>query len=117
MLRPFALADAPRVAELCGDWDVARMTSLIPHPYSLEIAESFIGACRERYANGPACTYAIARADDGLLVGAIGITSSRRGRRLARLLDRPAALGQRLRDGGRARHASRSPSRASTSTR
>jgi RimJ/RimL family protein N-acetyltransferase len=52
------------------------MTSLIPHPYPLEAAESFIDACRETHANGPACTYAITRADDGLLVGAIGITSS-----------------------------------------
>jgi RimJ/RimL family protein N-acetyltransferase len=76
LLRTFAPADAPRVAELCGDWDVAQMTSLIPHPYSLEIAESFINACREVYDSGPAYTYAIARADDGLLVGAIGITSS-----------------------------------------
>ena len=76
VLRPFARGDAPRVAELCGDWEVARMTSLIPHPYSLEAAESFIDACRETHASGPACTYAITRAEDGILVGAIGITSS-----------------------------------------
>jgi len=70
------LSDAPRVAELCGDWEVARMTALIPHPYSLEAARSFIGACREAYDAGPAYTYAIGRADDGLLVGAIGVTRS-----------------------------------------
>jgi len=75
-LRAFTLSDAPRVAELCGDWEVARMTALIPHPYSLEAARSFIGASREAYDAGPAYTYAIGRADDGLLVGAIGVTRS-----------------------------------------
>lgn len=75
VLRTFKVADAPRVAELCGDWDVARMTALIPHPYSLEMAESFIAACREACESGRAPTYAIARAEDGVLVGAIGITS------------------------------------------
>ncbi len=76
VLRALELADAPRVTELCGDWEVARMTALIPHPYVVEMAESFIGACRESDPNGPACTYAITRALDGLLVGAIGITST-----------------------------------------
>ena len=76
LLRMFTLADAPRVAELCGDWEVARMTALIPHPYSLEMAESFIGALSRGLRERTGLTYAIARADDGLLVGAIGITSS-----------------------------------------
>ena len=72
----FTVADAPRVAELCGDWEVARMTALIPHPYSVEMAESFIAACREACESGSAPTYAIARVEDGTLVGAIGITST-----------------------------------------
>ena len=76
VLRTLEHADAKRVAELCGDWEVARMTALIPHPYPLESAAYFIAACHEQDPNGPACTYAIARADDGLLVGAVGITSS-----------------------------------------
>ena len=33
VLRSFREKDAPRVETLAGDWDVARMTSLIPHPY------------------------------------------------------------------------------------
>ena len=76
VLRTLELADAEHVAALCGDWEVARMTALIPHPYPPESAASFIAACREQDPNGPACTYAVTRADDGLLVGAIGITSS-----------------------------------------
>jgi RimJ/RimL family protein N-acetyltransferase len=75
LLRTFTLADAPRVAELCGDWDVARMTARVPHPYTLEMAETFIGACREACATGATPTYAITRADDGVLVGAIGISN------------------------------------------
>ena len=74
VLRTFTLADAPHVAELCGDWEVARMTARVPHPYTLEMAESFIGACNEAWASGAAPTYAIARADDGVLVGAVGIS-------------------------------------------
>jgi hypothetical protein len=32
-LGPFELSDAKRVVELAGDWDVARWTASIPHPY------------------------------------------------------------------------------------
>jgi [ribosomal protein S5]-alanine N-acetyltransferase len=73
VLRAFAFADAPRVTELCGDWDVARMTGLIPHPYLPGMAESFIATCRDA---GASRTFAITRADDGLLVGAIGLAAS-----------------------------------------
>lgn len=42
-LRKLKLADAARIAELAGDFDVARMTSRIPHPYSLVAADQWIG--------------------------------------------------------------------------
>ncbi|MBX9683845.1 MAG: GNAT family N-acetyltransferase [Hyphomicrobium sp.] len=37
-LRPLELTDAPRIAALGGDWDVARMTGRIPYPYSSDAA-------------------------------------------------------------------------------
>ena len=36
--------DAPRVAELLGDFDIARMTTSIPHPYGLADAEAWLAA-------------------------------------------------------------------------
>ncbi len=33
-LRPLTTEDAARIAALAGDWDVARMTSRVPYPYS-----------------------------------------------------------------------------------
>ena len=41
-LRPVRPTDVNRIAELAADYDVARMTVRIPHPYSEEAAESFI---------------------------------------------------------------------------
>ena len=41
-LRPFDSSDAPRVAEICGDFSVSRMCRVVPHPYSLSSAEFFI---------------------------------------------------------------------------
>ncbi|MET0683430.1 MAG: GNAT family N-acetyltransferase [Casimicrobiaceae bacterium] len=76
VLRAFALADAPRITELCGDWEVARMTGLIPHPYLPEMAESFIAGCHRAVAADGPRTFAITRAGDGLLVGAIGLATS-----------------------------------------
>lgn len=34
--------DAPRLAALCNEFDIARMTSRMPWPYGLEDAEAFI---------------------------------------------------------------------------
>ncbi|MGQ0672685.1 MAG: GNAT family N-acetyltransferase [Hyphomicrobium sp.] len=42
--RPLDYSDAARIAELAGDWDVARMTARIPHPYSLVQAHHWIGS-------------------------------------------------------------------------
>jgi RimJ/RimL family protein N-acetyltransferase len=42
--RPLKGADASRIASLAGEWDVARMTSRIPHPYSLVDADLWIAS-------------------------------------------------------------------------
>jgi RimJ/RimL family protein N-acetyltransferase len=41
-LRTPRRADAPRIAELAGDFEVARMTSRLPHPYRREDADDFL---------------------------------------------------------------------------
>lgn len=41
-LRPPAAADAARIAVLAGDYDIAAMTAVIPHPYSETMAAAWI---------------------------------------------------------------------------
>ena len=41
-LRPLTPSDAGDIAMLAGDWDVARMTGRIRHPYSLVDADQWI---------------------------------------------------------------------------
>jgi RimJ/RimL family protein N-acetyltransferase len=40
--------DAPALARLVDDLDVARMTTAIPHPYSLDMAEAFLARMARR---------------------------------------------------------------------
>ena len=42
ILRPPGLQDAPRIADLINDFDVSRMLTRVPYPYSLQDAEGFI---------------------------------------------------------------------------
>ncbi len=64
VLRAFSAADTSRFWELASDWQVARMTSDIPHPLSNEQALAWL-----RPAEGEA-RFAIDR--DGELIGGIG---------------------------------------------
>ena len=41
-LRPLVDSDANQIAELAGDWDVARMTDRIPYPYTKSDADYWI---------------------------------------------------------------------------
>jgi RimJ/RimL family protein N-acetyltransferase len=75
-LRPFVATDAPRLALLCGDWEVARMTAVIPHPYTTRMAAEWIATHAAEREAGSAWNYAITRVADGLLVGAIGVSAS-----------------------------------------
>ena len=73
VLRPFTLADAPRVQQLAGAREVALNTLMIPHPYPDGAAEEWIRSHEAKLAEG-AINFAI---DDGALVGAIALTVKR----------------------------------------
>ncbi len=45
-LRAPDMADAPRLTRLMNDYDIAKMTSRVPHPYSLSDAEDFVALCQ-----------------------------------------------------------------------
>jgi RimJ/RimL family protein N-acetyltransferase len=51
VLRRPGLQDAARVADLINDYDVARMLTRVPHPYSLDDAEAFLGSQEAREAS------------------------------------------------------------------
>ena len=70
VLRPFTPDDAPAVQTLCGEYEIALNTLLIPHPYPDGMAEQWIDTHREDFENGRLLTLAI---DDGQLAGAVGL--------------------------------------------
>ncbi len=72
-LRHFVPSDAPRVRLLADDWDVAKTTAALPHPYLDGMAEAWIGGHEAARARGEEFTFAIARANDSVLVGALGV--------------------------------------------
>ena len=41
-LRAARPEDAPRIAQLAGDYDIAKMTCRMPHPYGMREAEDFV---------------------------------------------------------------------------
>ena len=43
ILRAATAADAPLIAELANDWDVARMLAAMPYPYALSDARAWLG--------------------------------------------------------------------------
>ncbi len=70
-LLPFRLEDAPAVQVLAGNWNVARMTARIPHPYPDGAAEAWIAGQDAARADGTAYGFAIDFADR--LAGAVGV--------------------------------------------
>jgi RimJ/RimL family protein N-acetyltransferase len=72
ILRPFDKGDADAVTMLAGNWKVARMTILIPHPYPDGLAAAWIAGHAAKRESGEAYTFAITL--DGAVIGAIGMT-------------------------------------------
>ncbi len=72
-LRPFTLADAPEVQRLAGAREIAATTLRIPHPYPDGVAEGWILSHPGAWERGDELNLAIARLEDGALLGAIGL--------------------------------------------
>ena len=69
--------DAPQIAELAGDNDVAEMTATIPHPYPEGVAKAFVARARESALLGHDLTLMITLGDDEATV--VGLVSARPG--------------------------------------
>ncbi len=73
ILRAFQMDDAPAVDKYVSEKAIAATTLNIPHPYTLEMAEEWIGTHKEAFDNGQAVRFAITLGDSGELLGAIGL--------------------------------------------
>jgi ribosomal-protein-alanine N-acetyltransferase len=70
LLRPNILADAPELARLAGEREVAATTLRIPHPYSVADAEAFITGWQDADER---VGFAIVLRKDSVLVGGVGL--------------------------------------------
>ena len=84
-LRPLAATDASRIAELIGDWQVARWLSSPPHPYALADATVFL---TETIGTAIAPARQEVIEVDGVFAGMIGIEPTSRGLNLGYWLGR-----------------------------
>jgi RimJ/RimL family protein N-acetyltransferase len=68
ILRPPRPSDVPAMAVWLGDYDVAKNTSRVPHPYGEADAEAFLAL-----PSGGNHVFAIQRRGDGLFIGCCGL--------------------------------------------
>lgn len=70
-LRGLHLSDAPRIAALADDWELARWLARVPHPYRLEDAQRWLETQIESWDAGLGYSFAIQTGGD--LIGCFGI--------------------------------------------
>jgi len=70
-LRVLAAPDAPAIERLAGDWEIARFTANIPHPYPSGSAAPWIEETWAEANAGKKLVAAMERRADGMLVGCI----------------------------------------------
>ena len=81
VLRPYSLADAPRVQEMCGDRTVAATTLNLPHPYPDGAAEQWISTHADSFRQGTEVTLAITLKLDRPVIGSVALTVNKNHRR------------------------------------
>ncbi|MCB9461544.1 MAG: GNAT family N-acetyltransferase [Anaerolineaceae bacterium] len=72
LLRPPTIGDALRITSLAGDWDVAKTTLNMPHPYEVSMAEDFIQHIADSWDTGEDYTFALYLKTSGDLIGMMG---------------------------------------------
>jgi len=70
-LRLLESGDAPAIERLAGDWEVARFTGSIPHPYPTGGALPWIGETRVEAASGKKLVAAVLRRSDSAFLGCV----------------------------------------------
>jgi 8-oxo-dGTP diphosphatase len=70
-LRLLESGDAPAIERLAGDWEVARFTGSIPHPYPVGGALPWIAETRVEAASGKKLVAAVLRRADSAFLGCI----------------------------------------------
>ncbi|WP_374384821.1 GNAT family N-acetyltransferase [Dongia sp.] len=86
-LRPLRQSDAAEVTRLVNDFEVARYTATIPHPYDIKMAQDFIATPEaspdavSRFLDDPeaAIVLAIERKDGDRLLGCVGLQKTAEG--------------------------------------
>jgi RimJ/RimL family protein N-acetyltransferase len=83
-------SDAAALAALAGDWEVARFTAHIPHPYTLEDAEQFIRESRIGNGLGRHLRLVMTlKSGDRSAIGMVGLESGAEGSELGYWLGKP----------------------------
>lgn len=75
ILRPIDLNDATTVQEFAGNYNVAKTTMNIPHPYEDGMAEAWIDALENRWRIDALINFAIIHKHTNQLIGVIGLVS------------------------------------------
>ncbi|PWW25565.1 RimJ/RimL family protein N-acetyltransferase [Cytobacillus oceanisediminis] len=81
ILRRLTLDDAEKVEEYASDYDVAKTTLNIPHPYPKGAAKEFITSILEAEKNGKIAIFAITLKENNSLIGLINISGPNVNRR------------------------------------
>ena len=91
LLRPFMPSDAAAVQLLAGNYEVAKTTLSLPHPYPDGAAELWIDFRRDAAKQGHGYTFAITNKENDFLLGSISlnITSEHRRAELGYWLGTP----------------------------
>ncbi|MGI4835935.1 MAG: GNAT family N-acetyltransferase [Janthinobacterium lividum] len=73
LLRPFAAPDAPALVALAGNYEVAKNSLNIPHPYTDEDAQAWLRLTRQHHEQGTAHQFALELRATGEFIGGIGL--------------------------------------------
>lgn len=73
-LRAFAPADVPNLVALAGNYEVAKNTLNIPHPYREEDARRWVQITQENYQQQTGYAFALELRATGEFIGGIGLT-------------------------------------------
>ena len=73
LLRRYEDNDAPALAPLANDWDVARWLPNLPYPYAESDALDFIAKARVLLDEKRDYQLAITRKEDGAVLGTVGV--------------------------------------------